>query len=157
LRRDGDIAKVEMRARGRLLPEKLRTPLKIILGYNDLLTERSFGPLTPEQADILRRVGRSGRELLELINATLDLSRLVTGRPPIDLNAVQLDALLRQIDRAARSASPARPASAPPSSSGCRCATARHPPRRGRPARRIAGAARWHTSAALIDAPRRRL
>jgi PAS domain S-box-containing protein len=84
------------------MSHELRTPLNIILGYNDLLQERSFGALTPEQAEILVRVGRSGQELLELINATLDLSRLEAGRLTVDLAVVALDPLMRQIDDEAR-------------------------------------------------------
>jgi PAS domain S-box-containing protein len=84
------------------MSHELRTPLNIILGYNDLLQERSFGSLTPEQAEILVRVGRSGQELLELVNATLDLSRLETGKLPVDLAVVALDQVVRQIDDEAR-------------------------------------------------------
>src|SRR5262249_48593064 len=57
------------------MSHELRTPLNIILGYNDLLSERQFGPLTDEQADVLARITCNARELLSLITATLDLSR----------------------------------------------------------------------------------
>jgi len=80
------------------MSHELRTPLNIILGYTDLLRERSFGTLSTDQGEILARIARSGGELLELINATLDLSRLESGRLPIDLAPVQLTDLLRQID-----------------------------------------------------------
>jgi PAS domain S-box-containing protein len=84
------------------MSHELRTPLNIILGYTDLLRDRGFGTLSSDQSEILARIARSGGELLELINATLDLSRLESGRLPIDVAPVQLDALLRQIDAETR-------------------------------------------------------
>ncbi|MDX2169485.1 MAG: PAS domain S-box protein [Deltaproteobacteria bacterium] len=80
------------------MSHELRTPLNIILGYTDLLRERVIGPLSVEQTEILSRMARSGGELLELINATLDLSRLESGRLPIDIGPLPLEGLLRQID-----------------------------------------------------------
>jgi PAS domain S-box-containing protein len=80
------------------MSHELRTPLNIILGYTDLLRERACGPLSVEQTEILSRMARSGNELLELINATLDLSRLESGRLPIDVGPLPLEGLLRQID-----------------------------------------------------------
>src|SRR5690606_29385455 len=62
------------------MSHELRTPLNIILGYNDLVLAGEFGPLTPEQGEALRRVDSSARTLLELISATLDMSRLESGR-----------------------------------------------------------------------------
>jgi signal transduction histidine kinase len=58
------------------MSHELRTPLNIIIGYSQLMAEETFGPLTAKQADILRRLDTKSRELLDLINATLDLSRL---------------------------------------------------------------------------------
>lgn len=58
------------------ISHELRTPLNVIIGYAQLMAEETFGPLTEEQYDILQRIGKNARELLDLINATLDLSRL---------------------------------------------------------------------------------
>ncbi|MCK6557185.1 ATP-binding protein [Candidatus Binatia bacterium] len=69
------------------------------MGYSDLLLEGEYGDLTTEQADIVRRVDRSAGELLELINATLDLSRLEAGRLSLKEQSVDVAALLREIDQ----------------------------------------------------------
>lgn len=63
------------------MSHELRTPLNVIIGYGDLLREGVFGGLTPEQRDTVDRMGRSARGLLDMINATLDVSRLENRVP----------------------------------------------------------------------------
>jgi PAS domain S-box-containing protein len=84
------------------MSHELRTPLNVILGYNDLLLDEVFGALTPEQAASLDRVGTSARELLELISATLDISRLETGRAALNLQEIDPTELLREIEAETR-------------------------------------------------------
>src|SRR6185369_15171719 len=84
------------------MSHELRTPLNVILGYNELLLDEVFGTLTPEQAASLDRVGTSARELLELINATLDISRLETGRAALSLSDIDVAALLREVESETR-------------------------------------------------------
>jgi PAS domain S-box-containing protein len=84
------------------MSHELRTPLNVILGYNELLLDEVFGALTPEQAASLDRVGTSARELLELINATLDISRLETGRAALNLSDLDTTSLLREIEAETR-------------------------------------------------------
>lgn len=84
------------------MSHELRTPLNIILGYTELLRAGSFGQVTAEQRDILGRVARSGDELLELVTATLDLSRLESGRVTVDLAPVHLETLLATVAGEAR-------------------------------------------------------
>jgi len=91
------------------MSHELRTPLNIIMGYNDLLLEEVFGSLTPEQADSLQYMERSSCELLELITATLDLSRLETGRLTLDVAVIHLPDLLHEIDVETREAREEKP------------------------------------------------
>ncbi|HVN84101.1 MAG TPA: PAS domain S-box protein [Candidatus Binatia bacterium] len=88
------------------MSHELRTPLNIIIGYNELLLDGAFGTLTPEQATRLERADRSARELLEMINATLDLSRLESGRLPIELSNTRLQDLLDEASREIRELQP---------------------------------------------------
>ncbi len=53
------------------MSHQFRVPLNAIIGYNDLLLDGEFGPLTPEQAGVLSRVRRSALDLLDAINNTL--------------------------------------------------------------------------------------
>ncbi len=61
-----------------------------------MLLEDTFGQLREEQADPLRRIDRSARELLDLITAVLDLSRLEAGRLPLGLRETQVAGLLQE-------------------------------------------------------------
>jgi len=46
---------------------ELRSPLSVILGYSELMTEGEFGPLSDEQGQILERVRQNALELYGLI------------------------------------------------------------------------------------------
>jgi len=81
------------------MSHELRTPLNVIMGYSDLLLEGEYGALTADQSDIVRRVDRSAGELLELINATLDVSRLDAGRVSLKEQSVDVAALLQEVDQ----------------------------------------------------------
>ena len=80
------------------MSHELRTPLNVIIGYNDLLADGGFGPITTEQTSVLARVARNARELLALINETLDLSRLEAGRMPLELQDVRVSDLFAELD-----------------------------------------------------------
>lgn len=80
------------------MSHELRTPLNIIVGYSDMLAEGVVGPLTEEQRDTVARVQRSGVELLDLVNATLDMGRLEAGRDAVSADPVDVDAVMRQLD-----------------------------------------------------------
>lgn len=85
------------------MSHELRTPLNIIIGYGGLLLEETFGPLAPSQVDILRRMDKAARELLDLISATLDLSRLQSQRVPLVRSAVDVAELLAELESESRS------------------------------------------------------
>ncbi len=76
------------------MSHELRTPLNLIIGYTDLILDGTFGPVCSDQVDTLRRVDKSARELLDLIEATLDLSRLEAKRVPLHLSDVDLREVL---------------------------------------------------------------
>jgi PAS domain S-box-containing protein len=81
------------------MSHELRTPLNVIIGYNELLLAGSFGDLTEEQSEPLGRADRNAKELLELIDATLDLSRLDQQSLPINIMQIDVAPLIEEVAR----------------------------------------------------------
>jgi len=79
------------------LSHELYTPLHIIMGYNDLLRDGVFGPLTHEQAGITLRIAESSRKLFELLEAMLNVSKLEAGQLPLCLSEVSAPELIHTI------------------------------------------------------------
>ena len=79
------------------MSHELRTPLSVVIGYTDILSEGTFGPLMEQEVSALRMIRRNAFELLDLITAILDLSRLEAGRLPLEMKEIQVPALLEEI------------------------------------------------------------
>lgn len=79
------------------MSHELRTPLHIIIGYHDLLSEKMFGELTADQIDILKRIERSAQGLLEMVDATLDVGRLDSGRTRLEVEDVDLSQFIEEL------------------------------------------------------------
>ena len=79
------------------MSHELRTPLNAIAGYAELLELGIHGPVTPLQIDDLKRIQRSQKHLLGLINDILSFAKLEAGRVTFHLGAVNLDAALSTV------------------------------------------------------------
>ncbi|HLY36709.1 MAG TPA: ATP-binding protein [Candidatus Binatia bacterium] len=79
------------------MSHELRTPLNVIIGYTEMLREEAVGPVTSAQRDVIDRLDARGRELLDLIEATLHVGRLEAGRDMIELATMPLADLLRAL------------------------------------------------------------
>jgi PAS domain S-box-containing protein len=100
LQRARDAAEAANRTKSDFLAtisHELRTPLAIVLGYSELLLEETFGRLEEAQAEPLRRIDRSAREVHDLITAVLDLSRLEAGRLPLESQETHVASLLQEL------------------------------------------------------------
>ncbi len=62
------------------MSHELRTPLNAIIGFSDLLTEETAGPLSEKQKRFVGHIRGGGHHLLQLINDILDLSKIEAGR-----------------------------------------------------------------------------
>ncbi len=65
------------------MSHELRTPMNAIIGYTSLILDRTYGEITPKQENGLQRIETNSRNLLQLINNILDLSKLNAGRMPL--------------------------------------------------------------------------
>jgi signal transduction histidine kinase len=71
------------------MSHELRTPLNVIMGYTDMLDELDGSA----HETAVERIRGASRELLELIDATLNLSRLESGNDAPVLEPVAVDVL----------------------------------------------------------------
>src|SRR5258706_3551192 len=62
------------------MSHELRTPMNAIIGYTSLILDKTYGDITPKQEQGLKRIETNSRNLLQLINNILDLSKLNAGR-----------------------------------------------------------------------------
>lgn len=81
------------------MSHELRTPLNSCLILSKALAENKSGNLTEEQVKFAETIYASGRDLLELINDVLDLSKIEAGAVEMNFDDVQLAALLRPVVR----------------------------------------------------------
>jgi len=86
-----NIAKSEFLAN---MSHELRTPLNHIIGFTELVVDKTFGELNKVQEEYLSDVHYSSKHLLSLINDILDLSKVEAGKLIFEPSNVQLHDLL---------------------------------------------------------------
>ena len=82
---------------------ELRTPLNSIIGFTELLNAGTTGALSPRQSEYVGAVLSASNTLRDLINDILDLSRAEAGVMELDLEKIDLYALLHAITEHTRS------------------------------------------------------
>ena len=73
------------------MSHEIRTPMNAILGLTQIL-ERE--PLTPDQRDMLQKIGDPGAGLLHIINDILDFSKIEAGQLKIERYPLELPPML---------------------------------------------------------------
>jgi PAS domain S-box-containing protein len=81
---EANVAKSEFLSR---MSHELRTPLNAILGFGQLLEMEELGA---RESESVEQIVRAGRQLLELINEVLDISRIEAGELSISLEPVDV-------------------------------------------------------------------
>ncbi len=66
---------------------ELRTPLNAIIGFADLMHDEQLGPISSEHRECLEDIRGSARQLLDLINDLLALTRMESGQAGLDPQA----------------------------------------------------------------------
>ncbi len=77
------------------MSHELRTPLSVILGYTDMLRDDGLGET--DHTRTLDRIRTAALELLEMIEATLNLGRMEAGNDPARFEPVAMDELLGEL------------------------------------------------------------
>jgi signal transduction histidine kinase len=77
------------------MSHELRTPLNVILGYAEMALDREVA--SSGRDDCVRGIAASGRDLLELIESTLEIGKLEAGRQDVRREPVVLPDFWRQL------------------------------------------------------------
>jgi len=84
------------------MSHELRTPLNAIIGYAELLQEEAADQQDRQLFDDLSKVHSSARHLHGLVNDILDLSKIEADKMEINLDEVDITALLAEVADAVR-------------------------------------------------------
>lgn len=78
------------------LSHELRTPLNIILGFSEIAADEDLG--SSDRRDAVGRIDRAGRQLSEMIDDILELTRLKSGSVELVTEEVRLDELCHDLE-----------------------------------------------------------
>ncbi len=79
------------------MSHELRTPLNSVIALSNVLTRRLAGKMPEEEFSYIGVIERNGKQLLELINDILDLSRIEAGREEVHTHVFNVNELIREI------------------------------------------------------------
>ena len=79
------------------MSHELRTPLNSVIGFSDLLLEGAFGSLNTRQSKYVNNILISGKNLLEIINNLLDISRLEDGERNLNYEEIDIASLIGEV------------------------------------------------------------
>ncbi|HEX8902007.1 HAMP domain-containing sensor histidine kinase [Vitreimonas sp.] len=82
------------------MSHELRTPLNAVIGYAELIEEEAGGA-QKDIAEDARKIRSSARQLLSVIDVILDLSKLETGATVLELDRVDVTAVIANLRAAA--------------------------------------------------------
>ncbi|NNE40206.1 MAG: CHASE2 domain-containing protein [Marinicaulis sp.] len=79
------------------MSHELRTPLNAIIGFSDILTNESLGPLgPPEYSDYVKQIHNGGRKLNFILNDLLHSAQLQGDELDLQIDAIDAQDLLDQ-------------------------------------------------------------
>lgn len=81
------------------MSHELRTPLNSMLILSQILSENSANTLTEKEQEYASIIHHSGKDLLNLINDILDLSKVEAGKMHIEIDPVSTQAIPEQMER----------------------------------------------------------
>lgn len=78
------------------MSHELRTPLNSVIGFANILLKKGGDGMAEKERGFLERILANGKHLLALINEILDLSKIEAGRMEVELESVDLKALIAE-------------------------------------------------------------
>ena len=78
---------------------ELKTPINVIMGYVQLLEEGMYGPVTPQQREVLRTLEVQSASLTRLVRQLLDVSRFQAGGGKLEPRPVPFMHFLDELER----------------------------------------------------------
>ncbi|PKQ66161.1 hypothetical protein BZG01_12155 [Labilibaculum manganireducens] len=79
------------------MSHELRTPLNSLLILSSLLSKNKKGNLDEEDIESIEIINRSGKDLLQLINEILDLSKIEAGKMTVHFENLGSDSIAQEI------------------------------------------------------------
>ena len=79
------------------MSHELRTPMNAVIGFVDLLSEESSGPLSDRQKRFLGHVRTAGKHLLRIVENILDYSRIEAGRLQLELHEFEARPVVQEV------------------------------------------------------------
>jgi len=79
------------------MSHELRTPLNAILGYTELILDGIYGEVPEKIREVLERLDKNGRHLLNLINDVLDLSKIEAGQLVLSLEEYSMADVIQTV------------------------------------------------------------
>ncbi|HSJ23367.1 MAG TPA: ATP-binding protein [Longimicrobiales bacterium] len=78
---------------------ELKTPINVVSGYAELIQDGIYGAVTDDQSTALTAIQEQSRNLAQLVNQLLDISRLEAGGMKLEIGDVSVPDLFERVHR----------------------------------------------------------
>lgn len=79
------------------MSHELRTPLTSILGYSELILDRTYGEINEIQERYLKHILQAGKHLLHLVNNILDLAKIEAGKVTLSSESLSIPEVIDEV------------------------------------------------------------
>jgi len=79
------------------MSHELRTPLNSVMGFSQILIDKTFGDLNEKQINYACNILKSGNHLLEVINDVLDISKIESGNMKYEPDKINIQETMGEV------------------------------------------------------------
>lgn len=79
------------------MSHELRTPLNSVIALSGILNRRLKDKVSPDEVEYLEIIERNGKNLLDLINDILDISRIEAGREEVTIDHFDMNIMVEEL------------------------------------------------------------